>query len=98
MRRRLRCAANNQNQKQHQRVTFGKEHRQSMAILGKNVQFSWKTELRQALALRESGVFIALLVFFFTMVAVSAPFRSEYNLLNILKQISVTTIIATGQT
>ena len=46
----------------------------------------------------ESGVFVALTVFFFVMVAVSPAFRTPYNLTVILKQISVASILGMGQT
>src|SRR5581483_3078697 len=69
-----------------------------MAALDKKAESPWTAELRRLLAFRESGVFFALLIFFLVMVVISPPFRTEYNILAILKQISVTTIVATGQT
>ncbi len=46
----------------------------------------------------ESGVFVALLIFFLIMVVVSPSFRTPYNLTVILKQISVASILGMGQT
>lgn len=69
-----------------------------MAALDQKAVSPWAAELRRLLAFRESGVFIALLTFFLLMMIISPSFRTEYNILAILKQISVTTIVATGQT
>lgn len=69
-----------------------------MAALENHKVSPLATELRRLLGFRESGIFIALITFFVTMVLVSPAFRTEYNLIAILKQISVTTIVATGQT
>lgn len=49
-------------------------------------------------AFRESGVLIALVTFSVVMTIVSPPFRTQYNVTSILKQISVTAIVAMGQT
>ena len=46
----------------------------------------------------ESGVFIAMMLFFIIMVLISPAFRSSYNLTVILKQISVASILGMGQT
>lgn len=53
---------------------------------------------RQVFAFRESGVLLALVVFFILMWTISPIFRTPYNLTTILKQISVTSIVAMGQT
>ena len=50
------------------------------------------------MAYRESGVFLALVIFFVAMFTVSPIFRSPFNLTTILRQISVTSIVAMGQT
>jgi len=47
---------------------------------------------------REFGVFLALVTFFTVMYAISPVFRKPYNLMIILRQISVTGIVAMGQT
>ncbi|MCL4488851.1 MAG: ABC transporter permease [Chloroflexi bacterium] len=73
-----------------------------MATIGSAVKESLgvkiETGLKRALAFRESGVLIALLFFFTAMWVVSPTFRTPFNLTTILKQISVTAIMAMGQT
>lgn len=69
-----------------------------MAALEKPKESRLMDEMRRLLGMRESGIFIALVVFFTIMVFISPAFRTEYNLIAILKQISVTTIVACGQT
>lgn len=46
----------------------------------------------------ESGMFLALFVFFITMAIISPAFRTPYNITVILKQISVASILGMGQT
>ncbi len=53
---------------------------------------------KELTAHRESGVLLALIVFFTLMYVISPVFRKPYNLMSILRQISVTGIIAMGQT
>ena len=57
-----------------------------------------RTRIRELLSYRESGVFLALVIFFVVMYTVSPIFRSPFNLTTILRQISVTSIMAMGQT
>ncbi len=57
-----------------------------------------RARLKRLTAPRETGVFLALVTFFTLMYFASPVFRQPYNLTNILKQISVTGIIAMGQT
>ena len=57
-----------------------------------------KTTLRGAFAFRESGVLLALVTFSVVIAIISPPFRTQYNITSILKQISVTAIVAMGQT
>jgi ribose transport system permease protein len=54
--------------------------------------------MRTLVSQREFGVFVALVVFFSVMYVISPTFRLPYNLKSILKQISVTGIVAMGQT
>lgn len=54
--------------------------------------------LKRVFAIRESGVLLALILLFVVIWVVSPPFRSPFNLTTILKQISVTAIVAMGQT
>ena len=51
---------------------------------------SARARLRELMAHRESGVFLALVIFFVSMFTVSPIFRSPFNLTTILRQISVT--------
>jgi ribose transport system permease protein len=53
---------------------------------------------RQAIAYRESGVALALLIFCAVMWISSPPFRTQYNVSVILLQMSVVSILAFGQT
>jgi ribose transport system permease protein len=46
----------------------------------------------------ESGVFLAMSVFFIVMVIISPAFRTPYNITVILKQIAVASILGMGQT
>ena len=57
-----------------------------------------RARIRELMAHRESGVFLALVIFFVLMYTVSPIFRSPFNLTTILRQISVTSILAMGQT
>ncbi len=69
-----------------------------MATLEKKSSPDWSDQVRRLLGYRESGIFIALVLFIAVMFVISPPFRTQYNLVSILRQISVTTIVATGQT
>ena len=57
-----------------------------------------RARIRELMAHRESGVFLALVIFFVVMYTVSPIFRSPFNLTTILRQISITSIVAMGQT
>jgi len=59
---------------------------------------SARARVRELMAHRESGVFLALVIFFVVMYTVSPIFRRPFNLTTILRQISVTSIVAMGQT
>jgi ribose/xylose/arabinose/galactoside ABC-type transport system permease subunit len=54
--------------------------------------------IKELVSHREFGVFMALLIFFVVMYTVSPVFRRPFNLVTIMKQISVTGVIAMGQT
>ncbi len=54
--------------------------------------------LKQLTGYREAGVFFTLLLFFSTMMIISPTFRQPFNLTIVLKQMSVTAILAMGQT
>ena len=56
------------------------------------------TGLKQVFAVRESGVLLALVVFFTLLWIISPVFRTPFNLTIILKQMSVVSIVAMGQT
>jgi ribose transport system permease protein len=59
---------------------------------------NWSSRLKGKLGFRESGILLALIVLVVLLSAVSPAFRSPLNLMTILKQISVTAIVAMGQT
>jgi ribose transport system permease protein len=59
---------------------------------------SWSVRLKGTLGFRESGILLALIVLVAALSIVSPAFRSPLNLMTILKQISVTAIVAMGQT
>ena len=54
--------------------------------------------LRVFLNASESGVFIAMSLFFIVMAIISPAFRTPYNITVILKQIAVASILGMGQT
>lgn len=54
--------------------------------------------IRRFVHARESGVFLALVIFGVVMFAISPQFSSEYNIGIILKQMSVVAVLAFGQT
>lgn len=54
--------------------------------------------LRNAFGFRESGILLALIVLVVALSLISPTFRNPLNLMTILKQISVTAIVAMGQT
>ena len=54
--------------------------------------------LKRLFAFRESGIVLALVVLVVALSIISPAFRNPYNLMTIVKQISVVAIVAMGQT
>ncbi len=69
-----------------------------MAMIEASAANKIASRLRQAFAIRESGVFLALVVFFVAAAILAPPFRTPFNLTIILRQITVATVVGTGQT
>ena len=55
-------------------------------------------KLKRLFAFRESGIVLALVVLVVALSIISPAFRNPYNLMTIVKQISVVAIVAMGQT
>ena len=55
-------------------------------------------KLKRVFAFRESGIVLALVVLVVALSIISPAFRNPYNLITIVKQISVVAIVAMGQT
>ncbi len=80
--------------KQDQSLQSGDQEGNGVAMV-KNTLAVWG---RSFLRASESGVFLAMAVFFIVMAIISPAFRTPYNISVILKQISVASILGMGQT
>ncbi|MBF6593870.1 MAG: ABC transporter permease [Thermaceae bacterium] len=57
-----------------------------------------RSGLRSLLSQRETGIAVAALALFVVLAVISPNFRTEDNLLNVVRQISLLGIVATGMT
>lgn len=65
---------------------------------GQQIGLTLKRGVQSLFSASESGVFLAMSVFFIVMAVISPAFRTPYNITVIFKQIAVASILGMGQT